>query len=88
MCLTIPMKIEEVNGFTARCSARGEERQVSLFLMQHEVLVPGDYLMIHQGEAREKVTETEAAATWALYDEIFKREADVAAAGPRPDTIR
>ena len=84
MCLTIPMKIEEVDGFTALCSARGGERRVSLFLLQHEEVAPGDYLMVHQGEAREKVTEAEAAATWALYDEIFEREADAAAAGVPP----
>lgn len=78
MCLTIPMKVEDVTGFSARCSARGEERQVSLFLVQHLDVAPGDYLLVHQGEAREKVSEADAEATWALYDEIFQREAETA----------
>lgn len=74
MCLTIPMLVEEVEGLCARCSARGEERRVSLFLLQHETIMPGDHLMVHLGEARARISAGEAAATWALYDEIFARE--------------
>jgi HupF/HypC family. len=34
MCLAIPMQIESIDGFTARCQAKGVWRDVSLFMMQ------------------------------------------------------
>ncbi|WP_102224320.1 HypC/HybG/HupF family hydrogenase formation chaperone [Acidimangrovimonas sediminis] len=75
MCLTIPMRVERVEGLTAHCVARGVLREVSLFLMQHETVAPGDHLLVHLGEAHEKMNAEDAAATWALYDEIFACEA-------------
>lgn len=74
MCLGIPMKIVEINGFTARCEAKGVERDVSLFLLQHETLAPGDYVMIHVGYAIQKMSEPEARSAWDLYDEMLARE--------------
>ena len=32
MCLGIPMRIKEIDGFTARCEAKGVEREVNLFI--------------------------------------------------------
>ena len=75
MCLGIPMRIVERNGFTARCEARGVERDVSLFLMQHEDLAPGDFVMVHMGEALEKMSASAAQEAWALYDEMLAAEA-------------
>jgi hydrogenase expression/formation protein HypC len=74
MCLGIPMKIVEVNGFTARCTAKGVERDVSLFLLQHETLAPGDYVMIHVGYAIQKMSEPEARSAWDLYDQMLAHE--------------
>ncbi|MDR3394601.1 MAG: HypC/HybG/HupF family hydrogenase formation chaperone, partial [Parasulfuritortus sp.] len=31
MCLAIPMQIEAIEGFIARCQAKGVRREVSLF---------------------------------------------------------
>lgn len=81
MCLGVPMKIEEIEGFMARCSARGIERRVNLFLMQHENLVPGDLVMVHVGNAIQKMTEEEARSAWDLYDEMLAAE-DALARGP------
>ena len=75
MCLGGPMRVEEINGFEARCSARGIERRVSLFLLQHETLAPGDLVMVHVGNAIQKMTEEEATSAWDLYDEMLAREA-------------
>lgn len=80
MCLAIPMRVIAIDGFTARCAARGQERVASLFLFQHEPVAVGDHVLIQQGHVTAKVTSEDAAATWALYDEIFAAEA---AAGPR-----
>ncbi len=71
MCLAVPMRIIEINGFSARCEARGIERQASLFLMQHEDLQVGDMVMIHIGNVIQKMTEEEAHTVWELYDEML-----------------
>jgi hydrogenase expression/formation protein HypC len=71
MCLGIPMRIVEVDGFNARCEAKGVERDVNLFLMQHEPLAPGDFVMVHVGYAIQKMTEQEARSAWELYDELL-----------------
>jgi hydrogenase expression/formation protein HypC len=75
MCLGVPMRIKEINGFTARCEARGIERVASLFLLQHEDLQVGDLVMIHVGNAIQKMTEDEARSAWDLYDEVLELEA-------------
>ena len=76
MCLGIPMRIVERDGFTARCEAKGVSRNVSLFLMQHEPLDAGDFVMVHTGYAIEKMTEADAATAWELYDEMLALEAE------------
>jgi len=70
MCLAIPMKIIEIDGFNARCEARGVERNVSLFIMQDEAVAVGDFVMVHVGYAIQKVTPQEARSTWELFDQV------------------
>jgi len=72
MCLAIPMRIVAIDGFLARCEARGVTREVSLFLMQETDLAPGDHVMVHVGYAIQKISEDHAAAAWALYDEMHE----------------
>lgn len=71
MCLGVPMRVIKIDGFTARCEARGIERNASLFLLQHEDVQVGDMVMIHVGNAIQKMTEEEAFTAWELYDEIL-----------------
>ena len=71
MCLGVPMRIIEIDGFNARCEARGIERQASLFLLQHEDLQVGDMVMIHVGNAIQKMSEEEARSAWDIYDEML-----------------
>ena len=71
MCLGIPMRIVEVDGFNARCEAKGVQRDVSLFLLQHEPVVTGDFIMVHVGYAIQKMTAEEALSAWELYDEVL-----------------
>ena len=79
MCLGVPMTIVESDGYVAQCEARGIRRTVSLFLLQHENLQPGDIVMVHVGNAIQKMTEEDAHATWELLDEVL-------AADNPPDT--
>jgi hydrogenase expression/formation protein HypC len=74
VCLGVPMRIIEIDGFNARCEARGIERKASLFLLQHENLQVGDLVMIHVGNAIQKMTEEDAQSSWDLFDEIFAAE--------------
>ena len=75
MCLGIPMQIVEINGFSARCQAKGVERDVSLFLMQGEDIQPGDFVMVHVGYAIQKVAGEAARTAWELYDQMLAAEA-------------
>jgi hydrogenase expression/formation protein HypC len=74
MCLAIPMQITNINGFNARCAAKGVERDVSLFLLQGEMLQEGDYVLIHVGYAIQKISEQEAQSTWELLDQMLDEE--------------
>jgi hydrogenase expression/formation protein HypC len=85
MCLGIPMQIDAIEGYTARCSAKGVSREVSTFLMQGEPLEAGDFVIVHVGYAIQKVTPQEAQSTWELLDEMLaleEQEAQQAQAGP------
>jgi len=75
MCLGIPMQIRSVEGFVARCEAKGVERDVSLFMMQDEPLSAGDYVVVHVGYAIQKITPQEARTAWELYDQMLAGEA-------------
>lgn len=71
MCLGIPMQIQDIDGFVAHCEAKGVQRDVNLFLLQHEQLVPGDFVLVHVGYALQKISEAHARSAWELYDEIL-----------------
>ena len=71
MCLGIPMQIREIEGFNARCEAKGIQRDVSLFMMQDDELEIGDYVVVHVGYAIQKITPQEASTAWELYDEML-----------------
>ena len=79
MCLGIPMQVIAIDGFIARCSAKGIERDVSLFLLQDGPVSVGDCVLVHVGYAIQKMTSEEARSAWELYDQIL------AAEGAAPD---
>ncbi len=68
MCLAIPMRIEAIDGYSARCQAKGVWRDVSLFMMLDEIPAVGEFVMVHLGHAIQKISESEARSAWALYD--------------------
>ena len=71
MCLAVPMKIKAIDGYQCTCEAKGIEREVSLFMLQHEDVVVGDHVLVHVGYAIQKVSADEAASSWALFDELL-----------------
>lgn len=71
MCLGIPMQVKSIDGFTAHCEAKGIERDVSLFMMQDEKIVPDDFIVVHVGYAIQKISQQEAQTAWEIYDEML-----------------
>ena len=67
------MQVLAVDGFLARCTAKGVERDANLLLLQHETIAAGDYLVVHLGYATEKVSAEQARLAWELYDEMLAR---------------
>jgi hydrogenase expression/formation protein HypC len=80
MCLGIPMQIVAIDGYNARCTAKGVMREVSLFMLQDEPVALDDFVMVHVGYALQKMTEHEARSTWELLDEML-----VGDAGSQPE---
>ena len=74
MCLGIPMQIKSIDGFTARCEAKGIERDVSLFMMQDDKLEIDDFIVVHVGYAIQKISLQEAQTAWEIYDEMLAGE--------------
>jgi len=74
MCLGIPMQVKSIDQFQAVCEAKGIERDVSLFMLQDEAIVPGDYVVVHGGYAIQTITSQEAQAAWEVYDQMLAAE--------------
>jgi hydrogenase expression/formation protein HypC len=75
------MQIVEIDGFNARCQAKGVERDVSLFLMQGEDVGLGDFVMVHVGYAIQRMSQEDARSAWELYDEMLARDAGAETGG-------
>ena len=75
MCLGIPMRIQSIDGFTAKCEAKGIERDVSLFMMQDDKLAVDDFVVVHVGYAIQKISPQEARTAWELFDQMLAGEA-------------
>lgn len=74
MCLAIPMQVMKVDGFSARCEAKGVSRDVSLFLLQDEAVLVGEFVMVHVGYAIQKMTSEDARSAWELFDQMLAAE--------------
>lgn len=72
MCLAIPMQIIEIDGYNARCEAKGVQREVSLFMLQDEPIELGDFVLVHVGYAIQKISAQEARSSWELFDQMLQ----------------
>jgi hydrogenase expression/formation protein HypC len=68
------MQIRSIDGFLARCEAKGVERDANLLMLGHEDLAVGDYVVVHLGYAVDKVSAQEAATAWEIYDQMLAAE--------------
>lgn len=65
------MQIIEIDGYNARCEAKGVQREVSLFMLEPNSVAIGDFVMVHVGYAIQKMSEQEARSSWELFDLIL-----------------
>ena len=88
MCLGIPMQIQSIDGFVARCTAKGVEREASLLMLQHEPLEVGDFVVIHLGYAVDRISAEEAAAAWEIYDQLLAAQVPESRDGGEPTGLQ
>ena len=69
------MQVVFIDGAIARCSANGIEREVSLYLMPPDSVVPGDFVIVHVGYAIQKVSREDAESTWETVGSMLGQEA-------------
>lgn len=68
MCLAVPAKVLEINGYLARVDFGGIIREVNVMLVEAKV---GDYVLVHAGYAIQVLDKKEAEETLAIWREII-----------------
>jgi hydrogenase assembly chaperone HypC/HupF len=71
MCLAVPSKIIEVDGYMATVDVMGLRKQVSLMLLPEEPKI-GEYVLVHAGFAINKMEPAEAEEALRIFEKIFK----------------
>lgn len=68
MCLSVPAKIIEINGDSARVAVG--ETIINASLQMLDDVKKGDYVLLHSGFAIQKVSHADAAETLELFKEF------------------
>lgn len=68
MCIGIPMQVVGVDGDVAVCEGRGRRERIDVALTG--ALLPGAWILAHQGRAIRTMTPDEAAQTGAALDAL------------------
>ncbi|MDO9340747.1 MAG: HypC/HybG/HupF family hydrogenase formation chaperone [Bacteroidales bacterium] len=68
MCLSIPARIESIDGIMAEVSAGGATFKAGLHMIENAKV--GDYILLHAGFAIQKISEKEAAETLQILKEM------------------
>jgi len=76
VCLAAPSRVIEVRAGTALTECFGQTREVSLLLLNEEVVV-GDYLLVQAGGfAFERIDPARAQESLALMQELMAQDND------------
>ena len=78
------MKVLEIDGHRARCSALEQERWADLMLMPENGVTVGDYVVIHLGFVQRTVPKDEALESIRLFQDILDELPD----GQSPPPMR
>ena len=70
MCLSIPARIDKIEGDTAICSVGQVSYNASLSLLEEGSYQIGDYVLIHTGLAIQVLDKKEAEETLKTFDEF------------------
>ena len=68
MCLSIPAKVEQINGEMAVVSVGGTKYNASLQMLDDVKI--GDYILMHTGFAIQKMSEEEALESLKVFEEF------------------
>jgi hydrogenase expression/formation protein HypC len=68
MCLSIPAKVEKIEGEMAVVSVGGTQYDASLQMVDDVNI--GDYILLHTGFAIQKISEEEALETLKVFEEF------------------
>ncbi len=68
MCLSIPAKVEKIEGEYAEVTVGGVTYKAGLQLLDD--VKPGDYILLHAGFALQKISDKEARETLLLFQEL------------------
>jgi hydrogenase expression/formation protein HypC len=71
MCLGVPGRVVEIDGWIATVDFFGVRRTVSLQVVD-EPVAPGDYVLNHVGFAIRRIPVEEIAETLALYERLIE----------------
>jgi hydrogenase expression/formation protein HypC len=84
MCLGVPGKVIDVDGFLATVDFWGVRRQIRLDIVD-EPVAPGDYVLNHVGYAIRRIPAEEIGETLELYESLLSEsgEEDLMAADVR-----
>ena len=75
MCLSVPMKIESINGDLAEVEAGGVKRQISVLFLEDPKI--GEYVLVHAGFAIDRLNEEAAMETMELLAKLPSRETGI-----------
>lgn len=67
MCLSIPAKVDKIDGEKALVSVGGATYNASLQMLDD--VNEGDYVLIHAGFAIQKISQEEAGETLKVFEE-------------------
>ena len=70
MCLSIPARVDKIEGDIATCTVGESSYDASLELISNENVKVGDYVLIHTGFALQKLDTEDALETLRTFEEF------------------
>ncbi len=70
MCLSIPARVDKIEGEQAVCSVGTTTYNASLQLLDNEDIAIGDYVLIHTGFAIQKMDAEEAHLSLKTFEDF------------------
>ena len=70
MCLSIPARVEKIEGTSAVCRVGRSNYTVSLSLLEKGSVAVGDFVLVHTGLAIQVLDREEAEETLKTFDEF------------------